>query len=65
VVAVARVEAMEEAREGPAREEPEAAETREGRLVGELHRPVSEADILHLCYETTPEHVEASAGAES
>ncbi len=28
---------------------------REGRLVGELHRPVAEADILHLCYETTPE----------
>lgn len=26
---------------------------REGRMVGELHRPVSEADILHLCYETT------------
>lgn len=25
---------------------------REGRMVGELHRPVSEADILHLCYET-------------
>lgn len=38
---------------------------REGRLVGELHRPVSEADILHLCYETTPADVEASAGAES
>ena len=28
---------------------------REGRLVGELHRPVAEADILHLCYEATPE----------
>ena len=26
---------------------------REGRLVGELHRPVTEAQILHLCYETT------------
>ncbi|MFN6119462.1 MAG: sugar ABC transporter ATP-binding protein [Actinomycetes bacterium] len=25
---------------------------REGRLVGELHRPVTEAAILHLCYET-------------
>jgi ABC-type sugar transport system ATPase subunit len=25
---------------------------REGRLVGELMRPVTEADILHLCYET-------------
>ncbi|MEO6123504.1 MAG: sugar ABC transporter ATP-binding protein [Ilumatobacteraceae bacterium] len=28
---------------------------REGRVVGELLRPVAEADILHLCYETTPE----------
>ncbi len=26
---------------------------REGHLVGELHRPVTEAQILHLCYETT------------
>lgn len=25
---------------------------REGRLVGELERPVTEAQILHLCYET-------------
>lgn len=25
---------------------------REGRIVGSLDRPVSEADILHLCYET-------------
>jgi ABC-type sugar transport system ATPase subunit len=25
---------------------------REGKMVGELMRPVSEADILHLCYET-------------
>ena len=32
---------------------------REGRLVGELHRPVAEADILHLCYETTRDHAGA------
>ena len=25
---------------------------REGRIAGSLDRPVSEADILHLCYET-------------
>jgi ABC-type sugar transport system ATPase subunit len=29
---------------------------REGRQVGVLERPVSEAEILHLCYETMPAH---------
>jgi L-arabinose transport system ATP-binding protein len=33
---------------------------REGRVVGELLRPVAEADILHLCYETSPEPAVAS-----
>jgi ABC-type sugar transport system ATPase subunit len=33
---------------------------REGQMVGELHRPVSEADILHLCYQTDDESVQAS-----
>jgi ABC-type sugar transport system ATPase subunit len=31
---------------------------REGRLVGELDRPVTEAQILHLCYETADHHEE-------
>lgn len=33
---------------------------REGQMVGELHRPVSEADILHLCYQTDDVSVGAS-----